>query len=216
MLRLVTNQNTYFYNKAKRSYQSAKGRYLNDSTAQTTIINQQPVVKFRKRKKLLEYKGAYSIQTSGRITERHGGFQTASKMFKQQFVKNVSQYLQLRFEKTPRPIFSTRSLQHCGIDSSWMEEYLRNQDRKIEIAKDLDIPVGVWKECFYSLIMGANTEGSYGAVSKALYNHFQDKYLTNQTLKAFGKVVKNLIKIDQPLEEVFIQSRGRPLPLPSR
>ena len=182
-----------FYNKAKRSYQSAKGRYLNDSTAQTTIINQQPVVKFRKGKKLLEYKAAYSIQTSGRITEKHGGFQTASKMFKQQFVKDVPNIYNYDLKNSQANILY-QELQHCGIDSTWMEDYLSNQDRKIEIAEDLNIPVGVWKECFYSLIMGANTEESYGAVSKALYNHFQDKYLTNQTLKAFGKVVKHLIK----------------------
>ena len=186
------------YEEAERNLQVARGRYLNDLTAQRTIINQQPKAITTKDEKggrsLLEYMAAYTIQVSGRISERNGGFQSATQMFKQKFVKHVPDIFNYDLKNSQANIL-IKELKHCKIDSSWMEGYMNNPNRKEELAEQIGIPVDIFKQCFYSMIMGADIEGKRGAVHLALEDHFDgDKKATKKAVKAFGKKVRKLSK----------------------
>ena len=206
------------YKKAKENLQVAKGRYVNDRTAQETITGQFPEIpkeipkipkfpkeipKFPKRiptedtkggRKLQEYQAAYTIQTSGRITEIHGGFQTASQMFKQKFIRHVPDIYNYDLKNSQANIL-IKELKHCKIDSTWMKDYMKDPNRKEELAKQIGIPVDVWKQCFYSMIMGADITGSHGAVYLTLEDHFNGNIKkTTAAVNAFSKTVKNLTR----------------------
>jgi len=171
---------------------------INDRTAQNTIINQFPkripTKDTKGGRKLKEYPAAYTIQTSGRISERKGGFQTASQMFKQYFVKHVPDIYNYDLKNSQANIL-IQELKHCKINSTWMEDYMKNPNRKEELAKQIGIPVDVWKQCFYSLIMGADITGSHGAVYLTLEDHFNGNIKkTTQAVNAFNKTVKKLTR----------------------
>lgn len=187
------------YEKAESNLQLAEGRYHNDLTALSTIINQLPkripTIDTKGGRKLQEYKAAYKIQTSGRISERRGGFQTASRMFKLKFIKHVPDIYNYDLKNSQANIL-IQELKYCKIDITWMEDFIKDPDRKEELAKQIGIPVDVWKKCFYSMVMGADITGSRGAVYVTLADHFSgDIGKTTQAVNAFGKTVKKITKL---------------------
>ena len=171
------------YKSAKRKYEQARGKYWNDFYCLETIENQIPRVipiKSSKGTLLQEYEAPYTPQTSGRITEIGGGFQSATQYFKHRFFRHMKGMVFNYDLKNSQAVILLQELQACNedlkpekhFDTTWLENYLADPNRKVEIAENIGIPVSLWKECFYAVIMGAEPESEWGAVYKAIEDYF--------------------------------------------
>ena len=183
--------------EAKGRMLTARGRYFNERSSQNAILNRYPTLAqttTEKGKSLFEYKARYSIQTSGRISEIHGGFQNASKVFKRAFFLFVPEIYNYDLKSAQAAILN-RELELSGLKSPWLESYINNSQAKYHYADKVGIPVGLWKDCFYALIMGAQAENQFGVIYKNIHNHFQDFSKAKKAFRAFLKVVNELRKV---------------------
>ena len=175
--------------EAKGRMLTARGRYFNERSSQNAILNRYPTLAqttTEKGKPLFEYKARYSIQTSGRISEIHGGFQNASKVFKRAFLLYVPEIYNYDLKSAQATILN-HELTLSRLKSPWLESYINNSQAKYRYANKVGIPVGLWKDCFYALIMGAEAENQFGCdiqkYSQSLSGCFKGK-------KSFQKVLK--------------------------
>ena len=182
---------------AKRRMLTARGRYFNERSSQKAILNRCPTIAQRtteKGKPLFEYKARYSIQTSGRISEIHGGFQNASKVFKRGFFLFVPEIYNYDLKSAQAAILN-RELELSGLKSPWLKSYINNSQAKYHYADKVGIPVGLWKDCFYALIMGAQAENQFGTIYQNIHSHFQKTSKAKRVYRKFLKVVKELLEV---------------------
>ena len=72
----------------------------------------------------------------------------------------------------------------------WLESYINSPKAKYHYAEKVGVPVGLWKDCFYALIMGAQAENQFGAIYKNISSHFQEVSKGTKVYRKFLKVVK--------------------------
>jgi hypothetical protein len=161
---------------AEKEYVRAQGRYLNDMRGAETILNQNPQrlkIKSEKGDLIYEYQAAYSIQKSGRISEINGGFQSSSKYFKHQLFRGIKN-MKMNYDlKNSQDQILLQELKACDLKCSWLESYLSDRDAKNEYAAKVGIPAELWKQCFYSLVMGAEVRKKFGTVFLKLKDYFK-------------------------------------------
>lgn len=136
---------------AEKEYLKAAGRYCNDRLSMNTISFQEPEpipIRSEKGDPLLKYRAAYSIQNSGRVTEIHGGFQSASQFFKQRFFRHVPNIYNYDL-KNSQALILLQELKACKLKCHWLKSYLSDPDAKKKYARKVGIPVEIWKDCFY-------------------------------------------------------------------
>ena len=182
---------------AKDRMLTARGRYFNERSSQCAILNRYPTLAqttTEKGKSLFEYKARYSIQASGRITEIHGGFQNASKVSKRAFMLFVPEIYNYDLKSAQAAILN-QELTLCGLESPWLQSYIDSPTAKYHYAEKVGIPVGLWKNCFYALIMGAQAENQFGAIYQNIHSHFQKASKANKIYRRFLKVVKELLEM---------------------
>jgi len=173
--------------KKEDLHDSLKQKYENLRRSQATILGQQPQLleeKTRTKGNLYSYKAAYEPQISGRLTEKHGGLQNASRVFKYycfEYVKNSYNY----DLKAAQANILCQELKNCGINYSWLENYLNDGNAKTTYAKRIGVDSNTWKKCLYSTIMGAETGEESGAVYLAILDYFD--YDREATITAHQK-----------------------------
>lgn len=186
------------YKVAEKDLLKARGKYLNDQLSLLTITSQNP----RKLKldnnadgdPLCEYKAAYSIQGSGRISEISGGFQNASRYFKNLFYRHVPNIYNYDL-KNSQAIMLMEELEKCGFQCSWLKKYIENHDMKKELSDKIGIPIDLWKDCFYALIFGAEAESRQGVIYENLKEYFKgDLYKTEEAYQSFKRILTKLLK----------------------
>jgi hypothetical protein len=109
------------------------------------------------------YVPAYEVATTGRLFQRGGGLQTASRAMKAAAYRGVpgvrnydlrnAQLVCLRHE------LRLAEAQGLQVDTGWLEDYLAEPDGKRLCAAALGVSVGCWKDLLYSLLMGARVNG---------------------------------------------------------
>ncbi len=201
------------YERAEKEFLKAQGRYINDTRGIETILNQNPRRLKRRSDKgdlLYEYQAAYSVQKSGRISEVNGGFQSSSKYLKQLLFRDMKG-MKINYDlKNSQANILLQEFKACNLTCSWLDSYMKDPDAKKRYAEKVGIPVDIWKECFYSLIMGAETGNKYGTIYRRLNSHFKsDKKDTERAYRRFLKIVKNLIDVTEEWRDYVYRSRDR-------
>ncbi len=160
--------------KAQNRHFKLEQKYQNLVVSQATILGQQPKLLQEKSTKgnfLYSYPAAYEPQVSGRLTEKGGGMQNASRVFKHLCFKNVRNTFNYDLKASQANILA-QELQDCGIDNSWIRKYLKDENAKKTYAELIGTDSDTWKACLYSTIMGAEVENKFGAVYEALLDYF--------------------------------------------
>jgi hypothetical protein len=201
------------FNVAQREYLRAQGKKLNDFGAIETILNQNPKiisVTSKNGDPLFEYKTAYSVQSSGRISEINGGFQSASKYLKRSLLRDMPK-MKINYDlKGSQANILLQEFEACNLKSPWLESYLSNPDAKDKYAGKVGIPVDVWKDCFYALIMGAEAKSMFGAVFKAFKYHFDGDWgKAKKAHKLFLKIAKELIEVTEKWRNYIYETNDR-------
>jgi len=201
------------YGAAEKDYRRAFGRYLNDQLSLQTILSQKPK-KLKNRKStdggpLYKYKAAYSIQSSGRISEINGGFQNACQYFKHKFCRHVPNIYNYDLKNSQAAIL-IEELEKCGFPCPWLKKYVENPDMKKELAKEIGIPVDLWKDCFYALVFGAVADSRHGTIYNELEDHFEgDLKKTEKAFRSFTKVLSELTKVTEEWRDYVYESKDR-------
>lgn len=181
------------YKTLFQKYNKAQGLLNNMLIAIRTICNQNPTLngQFTDNKlPLIQYKAAYMPQLSGRVSEIHGGFQTLTTPCKKLLLGGVPNIYNYDLKNSQAMILADE-LKICGFPCDWLEQYIATDNMKTILAKKIGVSVGCWKECFYSVVMGADT-GKFGAVFKSIRKEVLDY--------DEAEVVRNkFIRIIQPM-----------------
>jgi hypothetical protein len=120
--------------------------------------------------------------------------------------------------KNSQAVILLHELQACNedlkpekhFDTTWLENYLTDPNRKEEIADKIGIPVSLWKECFYAVIMGAEPESKWGAVYKAIEDYFfGDTTKINRIHQSFLQEAEALIKVTKLWRNYIYSTNNR-------
>jgi len=185
------------YNEAMRLKNKAQGIFLNDFRALKTILLQQPTPHPR-YDNVFEYQTVYSVQSSGRLTERNGGFQGASQWFKELFISVPDKQPTLfNYDlKASQANILLNELRYCKLKSKWLANYLNGKKPKSFYPDKIGIDVATWKDCFYALVMGAEVENKFGDIYKSIL-----AYCNDDKIKA-DKLWHNFLDVTSELREV--------------
>ena len=201
------------YSLIDKEFLKARGRYQNDSLSMKTIINQAPIkmkIKSKYGDPIYQYKAAYSVQVSGRLTEIHGGFQSASKYFKRSFFRGIL-HLKMNYDlQSSQAYILLQELEACNLKCNWLEMYLEDPKSKKKFAKKVGVIGDVWKKCFYALIMGANAKSRLGGI----FGHFKDRYPgkyreAEKAHKRFMKITGELIVATEKWRDYIYTTHDR-------
>ena len=163
------------YRDAYQKHNKGQGLFINMKLALNTIKNQNPKpidIYTEDGKQLMQYMAAYMPQDSGRVTEIHGGFQSLTTPCKLLLLKGVPNIYNLDL-KNSQAVILADELRKGGRPCTWLEKYITSERMKERLAKTIGISVACWKECFYSVIMGAGS-GNFGAVFKSIRKEIKD------------------------------------------
>ncbi|MEW5735868.1 MAG: hypothetical protein AB1921_13500 [Thermodesulfobacteriota bacterium] len=175
-----------------KAYQRALGRLRHLRACQKAILDQCPTLLPEKSSNghpLFQYQAAYSVQVSGRVTEKRGGFQGASQVFKRCLLKAVPDVYNYDLRSAQATVLA-QELEACGIPCAWLDDYLANPESKNVYANQLGVTSDVWKECLYALVMGAIVENVYGSISKCLQRYFADERQADDAFTLFIELTK--------------------------
>ena len=197
------------YKAAEKDFVKARGKYLNDFLSLMTITSQNPKKSLHNSTdgdSLCEYKAAYSIQGSGRISEIRGGFQNASRYFKYLFYRHVPNIYNYDL-KNSQATMLMEELEKCGFQCSWLKKYIEEADVKKELAATIGISVDLWKDCFYALIFGAEAERQHGAIYENIYEYFRgDLSKTKTAYRSFKRILKELLTATKKWRDYLYES----------
>jgi len=97
-----------------------------------------------------------------------------------------------------------------GLRSPWLKSYIDSPDAKYFYAKQVGIPVGLWKDCFYALIMGAQADNEHGTVYLNLKRHFKGNLkATKRAHDRFLELVDELITVTKEWRNYIYCSNDR-------
>ena len=97
--------------------------------------------------------------------------------------------------KSAQATILNHELTLSGLKSPWLESYINNSQAKYHYAGKVGIPVGLWKDCFYALIMGAQVKNQFGTIYQNIHSHFQKTSKAKRVYRKFLKVVKELLEV---------------------
>ncbi|PAP79216.1 hypothetical protein B1759_12760 [Rubrivirga sp. SAORIC476] len=122
------------------------------------------------------YRLAYSVQSTGRLSQRGGGAQSCSREMKARLYRDLEGVPEvLNYDLKSSQAYILRAfLSDAGIDTSWLDTYL-SADKQM-YADRAGLTVDTWKAIFYALVMGAHLPNSLyhsdGAVKWGFYDEF--------------------------------------------
>lgn len=199
------------YNQAERSYKKAFGRYLNIQTALETILFQQPKripLKSTQGERLYSYQSAYTIQNSGRLTELRGGFQSSPRILKHALTSNIKNLYNYDLVNSQANLL-IEEFKKCGIKCQWLENYISKPNMKKIYAKRVGIPVEIWKNCFYALLMGAEPENKWGDIYNTIKNEAENEKEAEKQHKRFLKVIHDLTEATDVWRDYIYETTNR-------
>jgi len=199
------------YETAIKLKRKAQGIFLNDFRALKTILLQQPTLHPR-YENVFEYQTSYSVQSSGRLTERNGGFQGASQWFKELFIAVSSKHLTLfNYDlKASQANILLNELKYCKLKSKWLADYLNGKKPKSYYPDKIGIDVATWKDCFYALIMGAEAENKGGDIYESIeaYSNYDNKK-TKERWQKFLDIMSELSDVVSKWRDYIYESNDR-------
>lgn len=122
------------------------------------------------------YPLAYTVQSTGRLSQRGGGAQSCSREMKAELYRDLEGVPQaVNYDLKSSQAYILRAfLSDAGIDTSWLDTYLA-ADKQV-YADRAGLSVDTWKRVFYALVMGAHLPNSLshsdGDVKWAFYDEF--------------------------------------------
>lgn len=212
-------------NKYKSEVIACRRRISRDVSAIYTLCSQGAVQVWGE---VYKYKAAYAVQKSGRITEKGGGFQGATRYMKHLALKGVRKALRERDEdffsskKLPKKLRYPQNFdlsnsqanilkqffEDFGISCPWLEEYLERG--KGYYAKKLGIDKDTWKLCFYAVCFGAIPTRPNSHVRAALLNVFKgNKKVVKIVIEMFLEETKEFRKAVSRLREELFSSKDK-------
>ncbi len=173
--RSYDGKNPVMLEKAEKKLSKAKGRLNNCRRAQGTILAQFPVLLSDAdgNDPIYTYKAAYNIQKGGRISERGGGFQSASKVFKERCIARVPKLYNYDV-KSCQAFILQQELQHCNIKCPWLDDYLNGTVKRKDLAFEANLPEDTWKTVLYAIIMGGIVTEKRGQIYKVIKELYED------------------------------------------
>lgn len=183
------------YEKHLKKYRMHSGRYYSELSSLTTILSNSPTKtgKFKENgHPIYLVKASYRSQKSGRLSEIGGGFQSASRAMKYVSIRNIPELYNYDI-KSSQAFILLQEMKKYGIKCSWLREYLDTEEAKNIYAKKIGVPVDIWKQCFYALIMGADAPNKKGDIYKTITNHLNnDETKVDSTHQQFLSVTADL------------------------
>lgn len=159
-----------------------RSRWLNDFFCYQAVLRQGPTPAPDLGPGIYRYQPAYEPQTSGRVHQLSGGFQSCSRGMKEAAYAGIPGLRNYDLKASQPNILLqlyAESPEEYRPDSSWLERYLHDDNAKLKHAAEAGVPVDTWKRTLCAVMMGANLPGdirfSSGAVSKELIRIAPDK-----------------------------------------
>jgi len=140
---------------------SAKGRYLNAKRIHQQVIAGAEHVEGV----IYSYIPHYTVQMSGRVSERGGGLQSAPRAMKHAAFSNVPNLFNYDLKSSQLNIFITW-VQEAGIDSTYLLQVRDDPNLMSKLAERVGLPRDKFKPIFYSVIMGATVSSNLERVKK--------------------------------------------------
>ena len=140
---------------------SAKGRYLNAKRIHQQVIAGAEHVEGA----IYSYIPHYTVQMSGRVSERGGGLQSAPRAMKHAAFSNVPNLFNYDLKSSQLNIFITW-VQEAGIDSTYLLQVRDDPNLMSKLAERVGLPRDKFKPIFYSVIMGATVSSNLERVKK--------------------------------------------------
>lgn len=195
--RSYDGKNPVMLEKAAKRLAKATGRLNNCRRAQRTILAQFPVLLCDAdgNDPVYTYKAAYTIQKGGRISERGGGFQSASKVFKERCIARVPELYNYDV-KSCQAFILQQELSHCNLECPWLDDYLDDTVKREDLANEANLPEDKWKTVLYAIIMGGIVTEKRG-----------------QIYKVIEELYENAVDIDRDIERHLLELEGHFNPL---
>ena len=131
--------------------QRARLRHLNDERCYRALFLQGAT---RESGDVWSYMPAYAAQSTGRVGQRGGGLQNASRAMKEAAYSRIPGVRNYDL-KSSQPRILVVLLDEAGIPSRWLRDYATNPYAKERSAAAVGVPVDTWKKCINALLMGA-------------------------------------------------------------
>lgn len=139
------------YGVESYEFRSACARYLNDLSCYSAIRLDCRAVPLQGE--IWIYRPPYKTQSSGRITHRKGGLQSASKKMQAAAFYGIPGYWNGDMPAS-QPKGMIQLMKQAGVDASWLETYTNQPNGKHIVAKKIGIPAQTWKNCLNPMLMG--------------------------------------------------------------
>ncbi|BBO72718.1 hypothetical protein DSCW_01350 [Desulfosarcina widdelii] len=192
----TSGEDSVKHKEAQKKLSKARGRLNNCRKAQSTILAQFPVLLSDAdgNDPVYTYKAAYTIQKGGRLSERNGGFQSASKVFKNLCMAGINGLYNYDVKSSQAYIFH-HELEYSGIKCPWLYNYVNGTVNREDLAESVGLSESKWKRVFYSLIMGTFLWNKKGKIYKLISKENDYEILRiNRHLRALHEHFKPLIK----------------------
>lgn len=148
-------------------------KHLRDSCCLQEIFAQAPVttgeVAHDDQRLLYMCSAVYDIQSTGRASERYGGFQAASQILKHRLLEEVPHVYTYELINS-MPYIVNQEMNNFGIECEWLENYIASPTSKEDYARGLEISVNTWEKCFTHVIMGSTPTNVVIPDSQALHD----------------------------------------------
>jgi len=115
---------------------------------------------------LIQYRAAYDVQYTGRISEIRGGFQSAPRVIKDIAYEGIPELYNYDL-KSSHLNGSIQHLEDAGISTAWHLKYLGDPKAKENYAKIIDVPIDVWKQALMARLYGAGD----GRIYRIFFDH---------------------------------------------
>ncbi len=150
---------------------SARARWVSDDSCYRAVLAQGGHTVVGDPDGLMRYRPALAMQRTGRLGQKGGGLQSASRRMKTAAYTGVPGFVNYDLKASQARILIVL-LGEAGIDASWLTSYA--QTGKEAAAAYVGISVDAWKTALYAVLMGARiptvgqVHASHGSVVAAI------------------------------------------------
>jgi hypothetical protein len=171
------------YKIALRRVKKSRALRRNFTTCLSTILNREP----KRVNGIWEYRAAHKLQNSGRLSEKHGGFQTLHKVGKLLLLQDVPNIYNFDIVSCQSVILE-QELSNLNISCKWLTKYNKNKALREQYADEIGISEGCWKDAYFAIIMGAE-DTHFGSAFNSIYEEIGDfEEAINMTDKFLAKI----------------------------
>lgn len=135
-----------------KRYETKAAALRNDELCYNSILSQNATPSDSEGYRI--YQPYYLPNTTGRISVKGGGFQSCSREMKFAAFGNMPEMLNYDIKSSQVRICLYLEFPKWGIESPWLEEYLKSEQKRKACSEYIGIPDKVWKQCLSALIMG--------------------------------------------------------------